>query len=111
MHNLYYKGSIDTRLNHVKSGFNVDRTIKRGTEKRPLALTVGSEIKKREVEAIVAENGFYANIIVDSAVDEDINELNSILSKPKAIVVEKKPNRNDPCLCDSGKKYKKCCGF
>ncbi|NGX31671.1 MAG: hypothetical protein K940chlam8_01047, partial [Chlamydiae bacterium] len=23
----------------------------------------------------------------------------------------KKPNRNDPCPCGSGKKYKKCCGF
>jgi len=23
---------------------------------------------------------------------------------------EKKPNRNDPCPCGSGKKYKKCCG-
>ncbi|WP_287420189.1 SEC-C metal-binding domain-containing protein [Reinekea sp.] len=22
----------------------------------------------------------------------------------------KTPNRNDPCSCDSGKKYKKCCG-
>ena len=21
-----------------------------------------------------------------------------------------KPGRNDPCLCGSGKKYKKCCG-
>lgn len=21
-----------------------------------------------------------------------------------------KPNRNDPCPCGSGKKYKKCCG-
>lgn len=22
----------------------------------------------------------------------------------------KKPGRNDPCICGSGKKYKKCCG-
>ncbi|MGE9896430.1 SEC-C metal-binding domain-containing protein, partial [Anaerovoracaceae bacterium SGI.195] len=22
----------------------------------------------------------------------------------------KKPGRNDPCPCGSGKKYKKCCG-
>lgn len=25
-------------------------------------------------------------------------------------VVPKKPGRNDPCSCGSGKKYKKCCG-
>lgn len=23
---------------------------------------------------------------------------------------DKKPGRNDPCPCGSGKKYKKCCG-
>lgn len=27
------------------------------------------------------------------------------------IIVEKKPGRNDPCFCGSGKKYKKCCGI
>ncbi len=26
------------------------------------------------------------------------------------IRVEQKPERNDPCPCGSGKKYKKCCG-
>jgi len=25
------------------------------------------------------------------------------------IRVEKKPGRNEPCICGSGKKYKKCC--
>jgi uncharacterized protein YecA (UPF0149 family) len=26
------------------------------------------------------------------------------------IKAEDKPDRNDPCPCGSGKKYKKCCG-
>jgi len=26
------------------------------------------------------------------------------------IIADKKPGRNDPCPCGSGKKYKKCCG-
>lgn len=26
------------------------------------------------------------------------------------IIKDKEPGRNDPCLCGSGKKYKKCCG-
>ncbi len=30
--------------------------------------------------------------------------------KPKPVVNEAKLGRNDPCLCGSGKKYKKCCG-
>jgi uncharacterized protein YecA (UPF0149 family) len=27
------------------------------------------------------------------------------------VVKDKKPGRNDPCPCGSGKKYKKCCGL
>ena len=30
--------------------------------------------------------------------------------KKKPVHVAKKPGRNDPCPCGSGKKYKKCCG-
>lgn len=26
------------------------------------------------------------------------------------VIKEKEPGRNEPCLCGSGKKYKKCCG-
>lgn len=29
--------------------------------------------------------------------------------KQMPIINEKKIGRNDPCLCGSGKKYKKCC--
>lgn len=28
----------------------------------------------------------------------------------KTIIADKKPSRNEPCPCGSGKKYKKCCG-
>ena len=110
MHNLYYKGRIHTRLNHVKSGFNLEHNVKLGTEKKPLTLMVGSDEKKAEVAVLVAENGLYANITVDDAVDEDISELTTSLNKPTTATVERKPNRNAPCACGSGKKYKKCCG-
>ncbi len=30
--------------------------------------------------------------------------------RSRTVHVEKKPGRNDPCPCGSGKKYKKCCG-
>ena len=44
-------------------------------------------------------------------VDED--KLKSIVKdykRSKIVHVEKKPGRNDPCPCGSGKKYKNCCG-
>ena len=110
MHDLYYKGRIHTRLNHVKTGYNSKRTAKPGTEKHPLTLVVSSDEKKLEVETLIAENGLFADITVDSTVDENINELNVLLNKPATTTFDKTPNRNDPCSCGSGKKYKKCCG-
>lgn len=110
MHDLYYKGRIHTRLNHVKTGYNSKRIVKLGTEKKPLKLVVSTDKKRLEVEALVTNNGLYADITVDSSIDENIDELNVILNKPTTTTFEKKPNRNDPCSCGSGKKYKKCCG-
>jgi preprotein translocase subunit SecA len=34
----------------------------------------------------------------------------AIAGKQQPIRVEKKPGRNDPCPCGSGKKYKQCHG-
>ncbi|MBI5409370.1 MAG: preprotein translocase subunit SecA [Nitrospirae bacterium] len=31
-------------------------------------------------------------------------------AKPQTVVKDRKIGRNDPCICGSGKKYKKCCG-
>lgn len=110
MHDLYYKGRIHTRENHVKTGYNTKRTVKLGTEKYPLTLVVNNDEKKQEVEKIVADNALFADITVDSTIDEDINELNAILNKPTITTFDKTPNRNDPCSCGSSNKYKKCCG-
>ncbi|WNC72109.1 SEC-C metal-binding domain-containing protein [Thalassotalea psychrophila] len=110
MHDLYYKGRIHTRVNHIKTGYNTKRTVKLGTEKKPLTLVVCNDERKLEVETQVAANGLYADITVDSSIDEDITELNAILNKPTTTTFDKTPNRNDPCSCGSGNKYKKCCG-
>jgi len=110
MHDLYYKGRIHTRVNHVKTGYNTKRTVKLGSEKNPLTLVVTSDERKLDVATLVADNEVFANITVDDTKDENIDELNAILNKPITTTFDKKPNRNDPCSCGSGKKYKKCCG-
>jgi SWIM/SEC-C metal-binding protein len=110
MHDLYYKGRIHTRHNHVTTGYNNKRSVKLGTEKQPLTLVVASEERKVEVAAIVTENELFADITVDSAVQENILELEGMLNKPTTTTFDKTPNRNDPCSCGSEKKYKKCCG-
>ena len=110
MHDLYYKGRIHTRHNHVKTGYNNKRIVKLGTEKHPLVLVVASDERKLEIAALVAENDLFADISVDNTTDENISDLNALLNKPVTTRFDKTPNRNDPCSCGSGKKYKKCCG-
>ncbi|MDD1779799.1 SEC-C domain-containing protein [Enterovibrio sp. ZSDZ35] len=109
MSKCFFKGRIETRLNHVMSGYNVNRDVKAGTEEAPVSVVVNSEARKAEIEALVAEHAIVANIVVDAAQEENTVELDTVINKPKTIVFEKTPNRNDPCSCGSGKKYKKCC--
>lgn len=39
-----------------------------------------------------------------------INDSRVFLCGRQIISDEKLPQRNDPCVCGSGKKFKKCCG-
>lgn len=109
MHDLYYKGRIHTRHNHIKTGYNNKRAEKLGSEKHPLTLVVNSEERKSEIAKVVADNELFAEITVDQSAEENILELDGMLNKPETTRFAKTPNRNDPCSCGSGKKYKKCC--
>lgn len=110
MHDLYYKGRIHTRVNHVKSGYNTKRAAKLGTSTNPLTLNVADEARKAVIETQLNEHGLIATITVDANQEENLVELDTVLNKPVTTTFEKTPNRNDPCVCGSGKKYKKCCG-
>ncbi|ELT6289897.1 SEC-C domain-containing protein [Vibrio cholerae] len=109
MSKLFFKGRIDARLNHVISGYNVKRDVKAGTEEAPINVVVPTEARKAEIEALLSEHSIVANIVIDPKQPENIVELDTILHKPKTITFDKTPNRNDPCICGSEKKYKKCC--
>ena len=70
-----------------------------------------SQFEAEEIEEAKAKvEESFANITLDSEAEENIGELEMVLNKPTTLVLEKTPNRNDPCSCGSGKKYKKCCG-
>ncbi len=60
------------------------------------------ELERMRQELEIDESELIENI---SQEDENINE-----AKNKPYVAEKKPKRNEPCPCGSGKKYKHCCG-
>lgn len=110
MSKIFYTGRDANKEDYKNSEFTAKRTVKYGSEQSPLSLTVTSEARKLEIEVILNEHELFANINVDAEGEENINELTVILNKPKTVVLEKTPGRNDPCSCGSGKKFKKCCG-
>jgi len=112
MSKLFFMGRQDKRENHENHNYQAKGAHKPGSKKYPLTLTVTSEERKTEIETLLAEQELFATISIDSeeGAEENIFELTGILNKPTTQVFEKTPNRNDPCSCGSGKKFKKCCG-
>lgn len=56
-----------------------------------------------EIEKLVEDT-------VEEAIRESQTQSSKIEVKQKPYHAPKKPGRNDPCICGSGKKFKKCCG-
>ncbi len=107
---FFFKGRPGNKPKHVNHAFAPKRVIKQGTPEHPLSLSVENDARKAEIEGLVEDNGLHAVITVDVNVPENLAELDCILNKPVSVSVEQTPNRNDPCSCGSGKKFKKCCG-
>ena len=106
---FFFKGKQLKKPKHSSHGFKTNRTSRPGTEESPIKLTVSSEARQAEVQKIADEHKLVATIVIDKDGNENITELDVLINKPQTVVVEKTPNRNDPCSCGSGKKYKKCC--
>lgn len=68
------------------------------------------------VNNLVYPHTFIATGLIAVVCQHELDHLNAMLfmdrSVPKVIPVvsKKKVGPNDPCMCGSGKKYKKCCG-
>jgi SWIM/SEC-C metal-binding protein len=82
---------------------------KLGTTKRPIIVRVHSDEKARYVAETCANHGWHYIIGFEPDKPEDISDLDKMLNPAKPATSEK-VGRNDPCLCGSGKKFKKCCG-
>jgi SWIM/SEC-C metal-binding protein len=108
---FFFKGRQDARQNHIKYGYK-DNFVPNSGIKSPMQLVVTSEARKLEVEALVAQQKLLAEVRVDDTegAEESIAELMAFINKGKSVTVDKVPARNEPCLCGSGKKFKKCCG-
>lgn len=109
MSKFFFKGRIELPQDYSTYNYNTDPSTKHGTKKHPISVTVTTVPRQAEIESILKEHSLFANITLDADGEENIGELEMVLNKPKTVVLEKTPNRNDPCSCGSGKKYKKCC--
>ena len=92
------------------TSFDGHKNPKMGTSKHPAQLRVQTEERRKEVEATCQENKWECEITVDPDQPEMTTDLDTLLNKPKTFVKDTRIGRNDPCVCGSGLKYKKCCG-
>ncbi|RYV01353.1 zinc chelation protein SecC [Shewanella sp. OPT22] len=107
---FFFKGRKTPKPAYGMSGYNTKRVIKPGTASSPINVTVKSEQRQAEIQAIATEHDIAINITIAESEAEYLIELNEILNKPTSVEVAAKQNRNELCACKSGKKFKKCCG-
>ena len=110
MAKIFQKGPALKQVERSKSNFEVNNILRLGTKKAPAQISVQTEERKQELAAIFAENNWISDIKIDPEQDENIRDLEVLQNKQISTVSSKKISRNDPCPCESGKKYKKCCG-
>ena len=94
----------------MKKLFDGKKTAKLGTQKNPAHVNVQTKKRVKELESVFEENGWKGLIELDPDKPEDTNDLELLLNPPKTTIAQNKVGRNEPCPCESGKKYKKCCG-
>ena len=110
MAKIFQKGPAMKQTERSNKNFEVKNTLRLGTKKAPAQISVQTEEREQELSAVFAENSWACVIDVNPEQDENIKDLEILQNKPVRAVSSKKANRNDPCPCGSGKKYKKCCG-
>jgi|ERR671918_592509 SWIM/SEC-C metal-binding protein len=93
-----------------RRNIDVKKTAKLGTEKNPAVVHVRTDKRFKEVTALFKEKDWKYKVLLEPDKPEDITDLQRLLNPLKPQRVEKKPGRNEPCSCGSGKKYKNCCG-
>ena len=80
---------------------------KLGTKEKPAVVKVKTEERAREILTLCSNRGWQVIIGIE-ADTEDISDVEKLLNPPKP-AVSQKVERNAPCPCGSGKKYKHCC--
>ncbi len=84
------------------------RNIKNEVIKTLHTIELRDEKEEEEIKRLEAELKRMEEELKTGAVMQHGNEVKNESAKPNTGT--KKPKRNEPCPCGSGKKYKHCCG-
>ena len=97
-------------LDGINSSLNTKIDLDAITEETSVDLEV--DFEKLFFNMLKAEADYLFSIPAwdDVLSEEKRIEIVKEFKRSKTVHAEKKPGRNDPCPCGSGKKYKKCCG-
>jgi SWIM/SEC-C metal-binding protein len=90
--------------------FDGKKHSKLGTKNNPATVNVQTAERATELESVFKEKGWEYTIELETDKPEDITDLEILLNTPTTEFADQKVGRNEPCPCESGKKYKKCCG-
>ena len=103
-------GQSLTLLDGINSNLNSEIDLEKVTEETAIDLDI--DFEKLFFNMLKAEADYLYTLEAWEGVlsEERRIEIVKEYKKSKTVHVEKKPGRNDPCPCGSGKKYKKCCG-
>ena len=84
---------------------------KLGTKSKPARVRVQTEEKAVEIMALFNQKGWQVIVGIEPDKEENIDDVEKLLNESEPIFKFKStPSRNAPCLCGSGKLYKRCCG-
>lgn len=97
-------------LDGINSSLNKEIDLEKVKETTTIDLDI--DFEKLFFNMLVAEADYLFTLEQweDVLTKEKRLEVIKEFKRSRTVHVEKKPGRNDPCPCGSGKKYKKCCG-
>ena len=80
-----------------------------GSKARPVIVRVRTQERAEEILPILEEHGWQFILAIEEDKPESLSDPNTLLDQKEAAPAKPKTDRNAPCPCGSGLKYKKCC--
>jgi len=104
----------DPLVEYKKESFNLFmelvQNIKFEVIKTLHTMELRSEKEEEEIKKLEEELKRMEEELKSSAIMQHGEEVKTQTNQNQPLIASKKPKRNEPCPCGSGKKYKHCCG-